>query len=94
MGDESRPIPSDMVAVYDGHVQQWWIYFVSTGGEIRFFKGPKDGQFEDSENNPTYDEAKPSYDASKKIPDAKAGNPQLGVCEYIDNSGKPQVTLL
>ena len=94
MGDTSRPIPSDMVAVYDGFKLQWWIYFISTEGEIRFFMGPKDGQLEDTINNPPYEESRPNLDAAKKIPGAKAGSPQLGVCEYLDNSGNPQVTLL
>ena len=94
MSDASKSIASDMVAVYDGINLQWWIYFISTEGEIRFFQGPIDGQLEDTKNSPPYVEDGPNLDAAKKIPGAKAGNPQLGVCEYLDNSGNPQVTLL
>lgn len=93
MSDASGTIPSDMVAVYDNHYGQWWIYYVSTEGQIKLIKGPKDGQVEDSEQNPPYDRDNPNITATN-IPNAKAGNPQLGVCEYVDNSGKPQVILL
>ena len=95
----SRPVPSDMVAVYDGFKFQWWVYFVSTEGEIRFLTGPKDGQLEDTINNPPYEESSPQLDAARRFPVRKPvilglDNPRLGVCEYLDNSGSPQVTLL
>jgi hypothetical protein len=93
MTDASGTIPSDMVSVYDNSIGQWWIYYVSTEGQIKIIKGPKDGQVEDSEQNPPYDSSNPNITATN-IPPAKTGNPQLGVCEYIDNSGKPQVILL
>lgn len=95
MSDASSTIPSDMVSVYDGHERQWWIYYVSTEGQIKFIAGPKDGQVEDAFNNPPYDKSGPNITAenASKIPNAKAGNPQLGVCEYIDNSGNAQVSL-
>lgn len=93
MTDASGKIPSDMVSVYDNAIGQWWIYYVTTEGQIKIIQGPKDGQVEDSEKNPPYESANPSITATN-IPPAKAGNSQLGVCEYIDNSGKPQVILL
>ncbi|KAF2723796.1 hypothetical protein K431DRAFT_282489 [Polychaeton citri CBS 116435] len=89
MGDAATAIPSDMVAVLDKFRNEWWLYYVSTEGQIKIIKGPQFGQNEDSKKNPPYEKSDLSITATD-IPPAKKGNSQLGVCEYIDSSGKPQ----
>lgn len=79
-----------MVAVYDNSQDQWWLYYIETDGSFQIIKGPKDGQVEDSSKNPPYERSVPKVEATN-IPKPRPGNPQIGVCEYIDNSGKPQV---
>lgn len=91
MGDNVQTIPSDMVAVFDKSEQQWWIYYVSSDGKVRIIEGPTDGQVENSEDNPPYKRTGLSTDG-KNIPGAQAGNPQLGVVDYLDNSGAEQVS--
>jgi hypothetical protein len=86
----AETIPSDMVAVYDNSLSQWWLYYISTDSNIKVIKGPKDGQLEDTENNPPYEPSTVSLDGVG-VPKPKAGNSQLGVIEYYDSAGNPQV---
>jgi hypothetical protein len=89
----TETIPSDLVAVYDNSWSQWWLYYISTDSKIKFIGGPKDGQVEDAENNPPYTTAEVNPEVFG-VPKPKSGNSQLGVAEYLDNSGKPQVCVL
>jgi hypothetical protein len=86
----SDTIPSDIVSVYDNANQQWWLYYISTDQQLSVIAGPKDGQLEDAATNPPY-EPKVVQVENFGVPKPKAGNSQLGVAEYLDNNGNPQV---
>jgi len=81
-------IPSDMVAVFDKSQDRWWIYYITTEEpQIRILKGAVGGQPEDS---------KPKYEDNGFIdletvkpepaPRPKAGNTQIGVLEWFDET--------
>ena len=90
MGDT---VPSDLVAVYDNFRLQWWLYYISTDAQLKIIQGPKDGQLEDAATNPPYVAA--YVDVAKyNVPTPKAGNSQLGVVEYLDTQGNPQVRII
>ena len=91
-GNPNPAIPSDMVAVYDRPLKQWLLYYISTDAKIKYFKGPQDGQLEDSSNNPPYDVSYVDISIIPNLPSPKVGNAQLGVAEYVDNSGSSQVS--
>jgi hypothetical protein len=84
-------IPSDVVAVYDNPNNQWWLYYITSDGLLRVIQGPKDGQLEDAATNPPY-ELKEISPEGFGVPKPQVGNSQLGVAEYIDNAGNPQVS--
>lgn len=81
-----------MCAVFDNFVKRWWLYYISTDGQIKLIKGPEEGQLEskDLSTNPPYEPD--SIDVSSlNLPAPNGGNSQLGVAEYLDNNGNPQV---
>lgn len=86
-------IPSDMVAVYDNDLSQWWLYYISTNAQLKVIGGPKDGLLEDAATNPPYIDGGVVSVENFNVPKPKVGNAQLGVCEYLDNSQNPQVCI-